>query len=797
MNYPYDSRPIDYRFFAFPIDMDANSQQRIYFRILSSHIPLISPLIGEPITVTQVIDKNTNINLLSIGICLGILFFMLVFTPLATTNRDGYLFCLFLFDVTLIMLYTSGYVFTWIPDEPEIHKFLMVFLLTFNNPVNLFMMRAFYDINKEDKLSTVLIFGISAIFMVELAAYPLLGYEGLILPVITTVTISYCALFIIAIRYFMRRTLNSGLYLLANGIFMSTTLYSVLCAADLLPYSEFSRHAFGFSIVIQALIYAVAIARKVYWQLREKDELKTKAAIAEAQNRTKSEFLATMSHEIRTPINGVIGMAQMLQTTEQNKDQQHYTDIIIHSGSTLLRVINDILDYSKIEAGKMELEHVAINLDELITQTCSTFVNEAIKRKLHFSAQIHPECPFYIYGDPVRIQQVLNNLLSNAFKFTTSGSIHLNLSGIATGDNLSLHFQISDSGIGIKKSKQAMLFESFSQADRSTTRNYGGTGLGLSITKQLVEMMGGEIGVNSEPGQGAQFWFSLECKIDMLKHKQWQRGNKDLAGKQVLLIYPYPQIRQAIEEQFSYWGIQVTSINTIEESLNSIKQRRKEQAPDYDAIFCFAPYLAESSSELQQQLCSQGIPIVLNEASQRFGNSLLEQQYDKLSCLHLPHTIGQLRDALLKQLTPQTKDLEYKIPSPISTHTLHTKQVMVAEDNPVNRQVIAAMLGQHGISIEFANDGQQAIDMFQQHHQDLDLIFMDCDMPNVDGYQASRRIRELEKHGSLEPKPIIALTAHVLPEAINHCLSSGMNEVITKPINKQTLEETLLRFLCR
>lgn len=795
MNYPYTTRAIDYRMQAFPLKLDANSEHVVYVRLMSSHIPMVSPVIGAPLAVAQMAAKYVNLNIFCIGICAGIFLFMLIFIPLSMNNRDGYVYCVFLFTVTLIMIYMGGYLYSWIPNSPELHKFIQILLLCIISPINLMMLRIFFDIDWKDKFSSLLIFSMIICFTLLLLSYPLLGYEHLIIPVITLTLVNFFTLFAICLRYYLKGSMNAGLYLSASFIFIGAAMYSVLGASSATDYGPFLRHSYSIGIVFQSLIFAVAVARKIYWELREKDTLAQKAAIAEAQTRTKSEFLAAMSHEIRTPINGVIGMSQMLQTTPLNHDQKHYTDIISSSGNTLLRVINDILDYSKIEAGKMELEHVAINLDELITQTCTGFLNDAVKNQLGFIASIDPNCPFMVYGDPVRLQQVLNNLLSNAFKFTTKGEIQLRLSGEMINDTVQLTFYVKDTGIGISQEKQRSLFDSFSQADRSTTRHYGGTGLGLTISKQLVNLMGGKIGVNSEEGQGATFWFSVPCNLDPVKQQRWDSENQVVQGKQILMIHPPSPLEASLRSHFIHWGAHVSQCNNIEQALQTIRMRENQGKDNFDTIIALSLPLMQASKAQLNQLYSHEIPIILSEANHRYGQSKLESTYKKYTILQLPHTLTVLRDTLLDVLNGIEQETSYQNDTENLRGKISKKHILVAEDNPVNQQVIAAMLGQHGLIVDFAKDGKEAIEQYQSLHNNLDLVFMDCEMPEVDGFEATLCIRQFEAQHQLEATPIVALTAHVLPESIEQCHASGMNEVITKPVKNSRLKEVLLAYL--
>ncbi len=405
-------------------------------------------------------------------------------------------------------------------------------------------------------------------------------------------------------------------------------------------------------IVIASVIILVFITVIIYWNRRLASEvaIRKKAQIdAESANKEKSRFLAKMSHEIRTPMSGVLGMSELLNDMNLTQAQQKCNDVIRVSGESLLIIINDILDYSKIEAGKMALEHVSFNLKKLLDDVLNTFYLSAEKNQLTLSCNISPTLPREIVGDPVRLRQILLNLMSNAFKFTPQGEIIVSIEPADLPD--SILFSVQDTGIGIEESQRAHLFKAFNQADVSTTRKFGGTGLGLSISKQLVELMGGHIGIDSVLGQGSTFWFVLPQGSD-------------------------PQV---IEQE--------------------------------------------------------SIPVAIN------------------------------RSQPLK--------------------------ILVAEDNPVIRQVLEGMLNKCGQQAVFAENGQQAVDMATASNPRFELIFMDCDMPILDGLAASQAIREWEQSQQLPAAKIIALTAHVMEEHQQRCLQCGMDDFMTKPIDLQTLRKTL------
>ncbi len=396
-------------------------------------------------------------------------------------------------------------------------------------------------------------------------------------------------------------------------------------------------------------------------------ESRQKVSKAEAENKAKSQFLATMSHEIRTPMNGVIGMAELLQTTALEQQQRQYLDVISNSGKALLNIINDILDYSKIEAGKLGLESVDLDLDKLCLDVTSVFSPAADKKKLELSVSIKPGTPILIKSDPTRLGQILLNLLGNSFKFTNSGSVTLHVKSIPHKTNSTLtllKFEIEDTGIGMNNEQVARLFSAFSQADSTTTREFGGTGLGLSISKSLAELMGGEIGVTSVPDEGSTFWFTIYC---------------DIADAQFIKQHQHP-------------------------------------------------------------------------SSQPKGN-------------------------------------------PQHSNIISGKNILVAEDNTVNQIVITNMLKKLGAKCVIANDGAIAVERFNNAEMHFDMVLMDVEMPNINGCDATIAIREIEKSKSLNPTPILALTAHAMQEHRELCEKVGMNGHLSKPLELDVLRDKLCQYL--
>ncbi len=546
------------------------------------------------------------------------------------------------------------------------------------------------------------------------------------------------------------------------------------------------------------LIGLIGVCRDITEKLEAEQALKLAKEKAETATAAKSDFLARMSHEIRTPMNAVIGLSHIMLRTELSAEQQDYVSKILSSGESLLNLINDILDFSKIEAGKLAIEHTPFDLPELVSRSVNLNAMTAHTKGLELVTSVDPEIPHLLMGDPLRLQQIIVNLMSNGVKFTEKGFVFLGVTiKERKDDTLTLMYEVTDSGIGMSEQQQKDLFDSFNQADDSITRKYGGTGLGLTISKQLTELMGGEIWLSSTPDVGSSFYFTTEVKISSASSCNAYGSPQSFSHLKVLIVDDIPLARAVLANTLEECGIEAEQSDNGADAINKVKEAHISdhpfdlvlmdwKMPDMDGI--------EVSKRINELSLLNSPHILMVSAYDKDAAKFKAQNHNVEIHRFLEKPVNH--QAIFNALNdichahkPTEQTVEKGVVELDGIPDFSSARILLVEDDTMNQLVATTFLADTNAHVEVAEDGLQAIDKIRDNS--YDLVLMDIQMPNMDGLTATQLIRaELQT-----TMPIIAMTAHAMEQDVEKSMAVGMNEHITKPIEPKDLYTVLYKYL--
>ncbi|QDQ27744.1 response regulator [Chitinimonas arctica] len=841
MALPFSARPYQNRYFVFPLVLQPHSEQQVFLRVISESSMDIPAKLWTP----AAFEMHQRADYMGQAWYFGMVMAMALFNLLlflALRDASYLLYVGFIATTALSLASYNGiaYEFLW-PGSPGWAKISTMTGFALSCLMLLLFMRRLLETPRHLPWMDKVLLLFAALEVLQIVSF-LFSFRATIKPAIVLDSLTMLVVLAAGVRCLWLRQRSAAYFVLAFSCLLLAATMTGLRSFGLLPTNFITVNGMQFGSALEMLLLAFALADRFNairldkekaqaealavnrelvetlqsseklleervtqrtYQLSEANErlleqegaLRRAMHLAENASKLKSEFLANMSHEIRTPMNAVIGMAYLALKTELSAKQHDYVSKIHKAGVSLLTVLNDVLDFSKIEAGKLEIEQIEFSLDEVLSNVASVTGQKAQDKQLEYLFQVPPNIPRRLIGDPLRLGQVLINLANNAIKFTESGEIHLACRLVEHGtDKVRLEFSVRDTGIGMTPAQANLLFQPFTQADGSTTRKYGGTGLGLTICRRLVAMMGGEIWLESEVGLGSTFRFTSSFGLSGETRQLLASRPPALQGLRALVADDNPVACEILADALLNLSIGADTARDGAEALLAIQEADGDQP--YDVVFCDWKMPRLDGIEVAQALREANLRkpprFVLVTA---FGHEEVRRQVaeaDVDGFLLKPINLSSLVDTLLPMFV-DTEEKPYRLAPQSGPARWAGCRVLLAEDNDINQQIAIELLESEGFEVDVATTGREALAMLHAHPADYyRLVLMDVQMPDMDGHEATIRIRQLSQFQGL---PILAMTAHALVEERERCLREGMQDSITKPVDPDQMFRTLAHWL--
>jgi two-component system, sensor histidine kinase and response regulator len=832
---PFSERPAPTRNFVFPLHLTAGSDSTYYLRIASGTSLEIPTRLWEPLALRLHILEEYMVQAMYFGMILALgLYNLLLYFSLRDRTYLYYVMFLMTSGLSLLAFSGLGFQFVW-PDNVRWALISSMVAFAANGIAFLLFVRRLLATKKTVPRLDRLIQISFVLNVLQIIGFYFFSYEKMIRTGIALDGLYMLLALVIGIACMLRGQRSARIFLIAFSCLMLTAVVTAIRSFGIALHPVFTNYGMQIGSAMEMLLLSLALADRFH-QLRQEKEavqqelvdslkrservleqrvaqrtaelsqvnlelvehekaLRAAKKVAEDASQMKSAFLANMSHEIRTPMNAVIGMAYLALRTELNKKQRDYVEKIHRAANSLLGLINDILDFSKIEAGKLDIEKIDFSLNEVLNNVMTVTSQRASEKGLQYVLEVAPGVPDSLVGDPLRLGQVLINLVSNAIKFTAAGNILLRCQKIhSNADSVELRFEVRDTGIGMTPEQLQKLFQAFTQADGSTTRKYGGTGLGLTISKHLVEMMGGYIAVESEYGKGSLFHFTTRFSLGAKASSPVLSPAATLSECRILVVDDDIAAQEILAEALREVGLQVNTVTSAAEALSAIYAA--ELTRPYNLILVDVEMPEMNGWELADKISEANLTIVpkiiLVTAFERNDVLKRAETAPVAGVLFKPIDPSQLQDMIATTLLKDPQHLVVKSEQQ-SIPRFDGCKVLLAEDNEVNQQIAMEMLNLAGIEVDIADNGMLAVNkIFSGESAVYDLVLMDLQMPELGGHDATQQIRMDQRFASL---PIVAMTAHATADERDACMRSGMQDHIAKPIDPHQFYQTLSRWL--